>query len=116
MGTGGGGSIEIVKRPRVKQKWKQPKAAGQAPPRAAVAPPKGKGKGKDGKGKGKGRAPDGRRLADEHGKPLCWNWNHYEDGCSAVCGQGRVHVCEWCLDSTHRSIQCPQQPAGWQPP
>jgi hypothetical protein len=113
---GGGEPIAVRKMPRLKEKWKKPKGASQSPPRAAGTPPKGKGKSKDGKGNCKGLAQDGRYLSDEHGKPLCWYWNHYEEGCSAVCGQGRGHVCEFCWDSTHRSIQCPQRPAGWQPP
>jgi hypothetical protein len=111
---------EFVKKTRVKTKWK-PSAPGgggrpPGPPGPPRPPPKGKGKGKDGKGKGKGRLPDGRHRSDGAGHSLCWRWNHTAGGCSAVCPQDRAHMCEWCLDAAHRSIECAQQPAGWAPP
>jgi hypothetical protein len=111
---------EFVKKPKIKPKWKAPPPhprGGGVPPRVPPPPPKGKGKGKDGvKGKGKGRTPDGRHRSDGNGMSLCWRWNHEEGGCAVVCTQNRAHVCEWCLDAAHRSIECPQQPAGWTPP
>eukprot|EP00971_Amphidinium_carterae_P307620 6113356-Amphidinium_carterae.1 len=34
-----------------------------------------------------------------NGKELCFTWNRQSDGCQSTCPWGRLHVCEWCLQS-----------------
>eukprot|EP00971_Amphidinium_carterae_P308622 6132899-Amphidinium_carterae.3 len=47
------------------------------------------------------------------GKELCFTWNRQASGCQSSCPWGRLHVCEWCLQS-HRAVECPAHPS-WTP-
>ena len=68
-----------------------------------------------GASRGKAKHPDGRHRVDEHGKDICWLWNHSDDGCADICHNGRAHVCEWCRQGDHRSVNCKKKPKGWTP-
>jgi hypothetical protein len=63
---------------------------------------------------GASKRPDGRFYRNEQGKQLCWTWNHDAAGCDEPCRSNRAHSCEWCRQN-HRSVNCPQAPAGWKP-
>ena len=58
---------------------------------------------------------DGRRVVDEDGHEICFQWNRTPAGCvNGKCPNGRVHKCEFCLVTEHRTCGCPAHP-GWKP-
>ena len=97
---------QAAKKKSKKSKKQRDSAKGQAPKQGGNS-------GGAGKGKSKGTvSSDGRTYRLGDGKEVCWSWNKKLGGCSAVCPNGRAHVCECCLDTGHRSCEkakCPKQ-------
>jgi len=52
--------------------------------------------------------PDGKRIC---------GWGFKAGACKEPCRRDNVHACHFCLEvGKHRTIDCPQKPAGWTPP
>ena len=59
--------------------------------------------------------PNRRQAADSQqmsrpglrdGMQYCYTWNRKLGGCQVVCPHGRLHICEYCPSTEHRSIEC----------
>ena len=90
----------------------------KGPPHLQTVRARGKGK-TDEKG---GKQKQGNHTHDRQGKEICHNWNRNgaaarlarraPEGTSCAaggtsCATGRAHVCEFCLSSAHRGVDCP---------
>jgi hypothetical protein len=63
--------------------------------------------GSKGKGKGHGKSKSTSKV--DEAKPfqhqVCFEWSRKADGCSALCPNGRKHLCEHCGSPNHRGIE-----------
>ena len=77
-----------------------------------------------GKAGGKGRQrgnpdekhADGRFKFAKNGQEICFRENHSAAGCPDGNGCSRMHICEFCRNRGHKSIDCTRKPEGWTPP
>ena len=74
----------------------------------------------DGKGRQRGnpdeKHADGRFKYAKNGQEICYRENHSAAGCPDGNGCPRLHICEFCRNRGHKSIDCRQKPEGWTPP
>ena len=67
-----------------------------------------------GKRAGKGQKGKGKLYSrNREGKEICYSWNNKNGKCADLapgqpCPAGRLHACQRCLSTAHRTGECPQ--------